>query len=815
MTSTDNQRTKIGRRDFLAMAGATAAVGVAWHYGGPLSFAQIGIEQIPGEGRLDMPMLEADSTPALDLRRILGDGLRTAAPSLAFDGSGTLWAVAIEAEGRHERLVLRSFDGTRWGHETVLLEERLLHPAICTDGDGIAVACARRNGWQSWSVHLFRIRRNGSSLHVDRSEFTVEGGGIAWRPAIATGGGVLWIGWEEKQADAENFRLRLVSLQGENGPNQVVHDVPNPSGGDQFRPAIAASPEGRAWVVWDEADGLGGATVYIAGVGVASPPIVQRVTHHRAFNIAPAVAVDDRDRVWIAWQSNRRGDDKWDIPRWYYLRCLDPSTNRWFEPLEDPPGKDLDKTGTDQSFEFPRLAIAPDGKVIVTGRPSHNFCIQMLGGFGWSGLYRLPEDSWGGRGQFLQTAFDGEGNLWVIRRDIRANVMHKITDLPVSEGDIPLREVNMDLRAAAAIPLVNIQHAAARWEPLEDLEGIDEPLHHFYGDIHGHTWMSDGMGDVDEYYRIRKEYYEDDFASLTDHDTFVGKSILPGEFDLMNELTDHYNQPGRFATLFGQEYTTARHPAGLGHKCIYHTEPINLLDHTEPEQDTGEKLAARCRELGAIMIPHHVAWTGTDWENHHPDVQPLVEITSNHGVMEYQGNRPLPHRGGMRGFFVQDALAKGLRFGLIGGSDNHGLIWHHKMAFRRDSYRTGLAVVLAPDLSRESIYTAMRKRRTYATTGIKPRLDFRVNNHLMGEEFSIRGSEGVVIQAEVIAQQRLVWLQVVKDNKTWYEYGGEGYISRFTIRDTDPGHGTHWYYLRVIFENDDMAWSSPIWVNAV
>lgn len=813
MSANRNSNRGISRRDFLALTGVTAAAGAAWHFGGSLAFGQIGIPQIPGEGRLDMPLLESDGSPGLAERRVLGSGLRTAAPTIAFDASGTLWAVAVEAEGRLERLALRSFDGRAWSAATILAEGRMLHPAIAAHGGGIAVACSLRNGWKSWKIRLFLIGPDGTD-HTTQ-DYVPEGDGIAWRPALSSGAGLLWLAWEEKGGDAPNFRVRLVSIQeGESGDG-TSHELPDTPGQDQLRPALATTPEGRVWVAWDQADRPGGSTIHLAAVGVGSPAFVQQVTHHHAFNIAPAVAVDGRGRVWVAWHSNRKDNDKWDIPRWYYIRFFDPESQRWFEPVGDPPGKDLEKTGTDQSFEFPRLAATPDGKIIITGRPSHNFCVQMLGGFGWSDLYRLPVDGWGGRGQHLNVAIDGEGDLWVIRRDIRANVLHRITNLPESIGDIPHREVDMEAAAARAVPLVNIHRAAQPWEPLTELEGIDEPLHHHYGDIHGHTWMSDGMGDVDEYYRLRCEYYEDDFASLTDHDTFVGKSILPGEFDLMNELTDHYNEPGRFATLFGQEYTTARYPAGLGHKCLYHVDPIDLLDHTEPEQDNGAKLAGRLRELGGIMIPHHVGWTGTDWENHDPDIQPLVEIVSNHGVMEYQGNTPLPHRGGMRGFFVQDALAMGLRFGLIGGSDNHGLIWHHKMAFRRDSFRTGLAVVLAPELTRESLFDAMRKRRTYATTGIKPRLDFRVNNHLMGEEFNVRAGEAIRINAEVIAQQRLVWLQVIKDNKTWYEFGGEGYISRFTIRDTDPGHGTHWYYLRVIFENNDMAWSSPIWVNVV
>ncbi len=808
--------TAMTRRDFLAATTVLAGAGIAWHYGGTLSFAQIGIDQIPHEGRLDMPMLEQDTEPRLAARGQIGDDIYNAQPRLAFDHAGRLWTCTILLREGRETLVLRSFENGQWGPETVLNEEgtAAAHPAICAHEEWLAMAWAERQGWNAWHIVLAAVidGRLQRSHHIPAG---TGNGGIAWRPALAFAGDDLWLAFEEKPAGEDAFRIRLQRIPPA-GPGQAVEvELPGNGQSDRSRPQLATGENGAAWLVWDEVIGQGGSAVYLADVNALAngqAGAVRRVTHHRAFNNAPAVAVANDGRVWIAWHSNRKDEDKWDIPRWYYLRCYDPVADRWYEPEEEPPGKDLEKTGTDQGFEFPRLAMAPDGKVLVTGRPSHNFCLQMLGSDGWSPLFRLPQDGWGGRGQFLSAAFDEAGDLWVIRRDLQVVVLHKIEDLPASNGDLPVREVSMQEREAAAVPLVNILRRAEAWEPLEDLEGIDEPLNFYYGDLHGHTWTSDGTGDVDEYFRIRKEYYEDHFAALTDHDTFVNQHIFPSEFDLMNEFAAHYDKPGEFATLFGQEYTTGRPPNGVGHKCLYHTEPIPLLDNRDPRYDTGAKLAEELREIGGIMIPHHVGWTGTDWENHDPGVQPLVEIVSNHGVMEYQGNRPIPHRGGMRGHFVQDGLAKGLKFGLIGGSDNHGLIWHHRMAFRRDAYRTGLAVVLAPELTKEALFDAMKRRRTYATSGNKPRLEFRVNNHLMGEE--INAPDGrVSIYAEVIAQERLQWLQVIKDNQLWYEYGGEGYISRFTVVEEDIEPGTHWYYLRVIFDDGtDMAWSSPVWV---
>jgi hypothetical protein len=427
-------------------------------------------------------------------------------------------------------------------------------------------------------------------------------------------------------------------------------------------------------------------------------------------------------------------------------------------------------------------------------------------------MYRLPSTGdWGGRGQFLDAAFDKAGDMWVVRRDWGANVLQKISGLSQEHAKPELKE---STEAKDAAPkLVNIHTAPRRWEPLKELEGIDTPLNIYYGDIHGHTRMSDGVGDVDEYFYTRRDYYEDDFAALTDHDNFVRLPIFPSGWEYQKALMKHFNNPGRFVTVFSQESTTARYPRAYGHKNIYGlNEDMKLLDHTMPEYNTSQKMNKAVKEMNALIFPHHTGWIGTDWENADEEIQTLAEICSNHGVFEFPGNKPITHRGNVKGCFIQDGLARGLKFGLIGGSDSHGLIWHHHAGWKRDCNRTGLAAVLAPELTPEAILDAMRKRRTFATTGIKVRVDFRVNNHLMGSEFESADGK-LEISADLAGREDIKWATVVKDNEDLYIYGGDGYTTRFTIDDEIPADGKwHYYYLRVEYEGPEMAWSSPIWV---
>jgi len=780
------------RRQFLKTSALTA--GAVWTFGG-----NIALSQIPWEDEKESTLIEDDDLLSIEDRQTLGRTSRVDTPRMAMDGDRVLllWFLA---DFQSESMFFSTYENGEFSEQITIVEnEGILHPSIAHSQNlGTIVVWTQRNG-DSWNImHAFPEGDN-TPQPIANSNM------IKWHPKVAVNDDSALVVWEEKSGD--HYRVVGRKFNGSWSDEFVIAEDQNQ---DCRRPDVIMNESGEAFVSWDQSNGRGGSTIFLRPLSSSNAlgDVVQ-ITDHPAFNHASALSYHEGG-VLVAWHTNRKGKSEWDIPRWIQVRLY--RDGELYDPKSEMQDKNLAKEGTDQSFEFAQLIPMPYGGVVVTGRPSHNFCFQALGDKGWSPLYRVPVDSWGGRGQFMTGAFDSAGDLWVVRRDFGENVLNKITGLSEYDGKPEFDRVTTPLRPHSDLELTNIDKAPDRWPALEDLEGIDEPLLAFYGDIHGHTWNSDGVGDVDEYYRTRKEYYEDDFGSLTDHDLFVRNVILPSEFEYQKELTDHYNDD-TFVTFFGQEYTTARLPIGVGHKCIYDIKKdIPLYDHSNPEFDSTPKINAVLKERDAIWIPHHTGWLGTDWDECDDEVQPLVEIVSCHGRFEFEGNLPIQHRGGMRGSFVQDALAKGHKIGIIGGSDSHGLIWHHRMSRKRDCNRTGLAVVLAPELTREALFDAMKKRRVYGTTGTKPMLDFRVNNHLMGEEITVDEPK-VKISAEVMSREDIVYLTVVKDNKDWYHYGGGDFVARFSMDDEELTPGTHWYYLRVLFDNEEMAWSSPIWVN--
>ena len=745
----------------------------------------------PWEETQDSVVAGSDGKFALSPIHRIGEGMKNEYPAVAVTSDDRIWVVYVSEKAFAEGIFLREFhpDGalgdeipisTKMGYE--------YQPQVLAAGNNLHIVWAAKRDGKS------RIFLRSVVNAVPGPEMPVSlDAAINWNPCLAADPKQnVWIVWESKEKN--HFQIMACrSLEGNpDKPISVTKDE-----ADNRRPSLCTAPDGTVWVAWDRYEGPGNFNVYLKPLNKPEAAEI-RVTNHPASDLAPSIAADKEGRIWIGWHSNRKGSDDWDIPRWFYLKAY--HNGEFYEPVSQPLDKNLEKDGTDQSFEFVQLACGEDGRIIVMGRPSHNFCLQWYKGEEWSRLYRFPKDGWGGRGKYIKAAFDQKRNLWATRRDLDMNVIQGISGMNGSYIAPVLKKI-ADPLEVPALSSVERNPKFAEWNG----------YHFYFGDIHAQTWMSDGMGDLDEFYLQHRDLFQDDFAALTDHDTFVGNGILPSEWEEQKEITTHYHEPGRFITFYGQEWTTARWPKAFGHKNIYHIDPqMPLLDHTDEGSDTTQKIFAQSKQLGAICIPHHIGWTGIDWENHDPEIQPLVEIVSSHGAYEYMGNQPIYHRGGVPGCFVQDGLAKGLKFGLIGGSDTHGLIWQHRVGWKRNCLRTGLTCILAKELTREALFDAMKKRRVYAVSGVKMRIQFELNGAIMGEEVTV--TEKPQIKVDVTSPSDIKWIQIVRNNETIYTYGGEGYQSRFTFKDEKAEPGKSYYYVRVITEDGNMGWSSPIWV---
>ena len=99
-----------------------------------------------------------------------------------------------------------------------------------------------------------------------------------------------------------------------------------------------------------------------------------------------------------------------------------------------------------------------------------------------------------------------------------------------------------------------------------------------WGDLHGHSNLSDGTGTPADYYRYAREVAGLDFAALTDHDHW-GMLFLDQNEAIWQQVLDvnrQQHEPGRFVTLLGFEWTSWIH----GHR---HVRPVHRVETTHED----------------------------------------------------------------------------------------------------------------------------------------------------------------------------------------------------------------------------------------
>jgi hypothetical protein len=382
--------------------------------------------------------------------------------------------------------------------------------------------------------------------------------------------------------------------------------------------------------------------------------------------------------------------------------------------------------------------------------------------------------------------------------------------------EIPLPRLTPGIyRAIAYRP--GTRDEVARSNPLEIIaqdEGRDRV---YWGEIHGHTEMSDGSGDYAGLYRhVREEGYLD-FASATDH----AECVTDNQWQWMQDVTNGWNQPGRFVTLVGYE----TEGVDQGDRCVY-TSRSRMKMFQGTYAPTGALDVVWGHFHGDEQVvggPHATMVHETKWEKHDPTVERFAEIYSMWGASDLRDSpfvAPWIEEG--RGLTVNDILKMGAKLGFTGGGDCHegcggfaaedpegqGTTAHTFAAIL--VYRCGMTAVILPRLDRVSLIQAIRNRQTYATTGARILIDFSVSDMPMG---TVGTAEEVVCRATIHAVDPLSLVEIVRDGEVAWSQALDDLDADIEWRDPTPLTGEHYYYLHVVQEDGHASWSSPIWVD--
>jgi len=375
--------------------------------------------------------------------------------------------------------------------------------------------------------------------------------------------------------------------------------------------------------------------------------------------------------------------------------------------------------------------------------------------------------------------------------------------LPAAAGGIARTEVRLPSYGIVRVRAEGPDGLAAESNPCVVAPDVPRLL---FGDLHGHSNLSDGTGTPEDYYRYARDVAGLDVAALTDHDHW-GIPFLdetPAHWSRIEAAAQRFHEPGRFVTLLGYEWTSWIY----GHRHVLHfADTAELRSSVDERFDTPPELWAALAGAEALTFAHHSAGApvATDWRiPPDPVLEPVTEIVSVHGSSE-SFDSPAPLRGMLEGNTLRDALARGYRLGLIGSGDSHD--GHPGLAHLAAPGSGGLAAILAETPTREAVLEALRARRVYATNGPRIVLDVTLDGRPMGASLPAGADKALVVR--VASPEPLEAVELVTAAGVVAATPGDGQRSLgFESRAPEVPPGS-WLYVRVRQRDGGAAWSSP------
>lgn len=261
-----------------------------------------------------------------------------------------------------------------------------------------------------------------------------------------------------------------------------------------------------------------------------------------------------------------------------------------------------------------------------------------------------------------------------------------------------------------------------------------EPEYRLYwGDMHAQTSYTVGTGSLDDYYSFARHKAALDFTGWQGNDFEVDDI----KWDSVREKTKEYNEENKFLVFLGYEWSGIT-PLGGDYNVFFkgdneHFYPSSnwtAMNNVDPERNASpvSELWDIFKGRDDVMLIPHIGGRYGNLDFFNPEFSSVIEIHSHHGTFEW---------------FAMEAMKRRMKVGFIATSDDHtcrpGLSYplsgNGKSASSAFDVASGFTGVFAADLTKESVWEAIRARRCYASSFDRVYMDVSVNGHRMGEEF--------------------------------------------------------------------------------
>jgi hypothetical protein len=287
--------------------------------------------------------------------------------------------------------------------------------------------------------------------------------------------------------------------------------------------------------------------------------------------------------------------------------------------------------------------------------------------------------------------------------------------ITVAKDDGP-RVIENLVAAEAGDPDLNVMvdgRCVAQANPLRVVTAA--PLRRYWADLHGQSGETIGMGTAEDYFRYARDKAFVDMAGHQGNDF----QITDAFWQKLNALTSAFDKPGQFVCLPGYEWSGN---TGMGgdRNVFFRREgrPIRRSSHILVEGETSteaiytaDKLFEFLRDEDCRVIAHVGGRYADVKYAHDGRIERTVEVHSTWGTFEW---------------LLHDAFEMGFRVGVVCHSDDHkgrpGATTPGASTFGAIG---GLSCYFMPELTRDALFEALRRRCHYGTTGTRLFLDLR------------------------------------------------------------------------------------------
>ncbi|UCD30388.1 MAG: DUF3604 domain-containing protein [Planctomycetota bacterium] len=738
-------------------------------------------------------------------------------PSIDFDRKGNLWLAAAEARLPERRIcVYKGVSKPR--RVCTLVVEGLTGvsaPAVAGVDSGCLVAFGAEVD-DKWRMAYAFV--SDADPQKTSCKFIDCGGSANISPAIAVVGRRACMVWESNAGGNRSIYACWVDRNSCSQPQRI-----SSSDSNSYNPDIVALANGDLFAAWDSVRNQS-ADIYGAWFKSGRWQDEIRITSGKRIERHPALAAKGNE-LWLAWQAQSYKELRIDNVSEQRIAVARLDGNELLAPL----GLYENVSKKKERLIRPRIAFDGKGRLWLTVRRTTDrvgwqpvaYCYA---GNQWSEFQSLCEQigRWypvklaGGGGTLgagiQYDDLDRPGGHHGIADDFKSGVMAvPVANDRMTPGKLktePLKMPDTDFSLKEQIELCGADFPRQKWNR------NGKKLKLFWGTLHNHTDISICGRTTNppghDLLANARDIELQDFCALTDH----GFNFDNPMWIYNGEQTRNNHDPGRFITFLGLEWTSKDNPPAVpgepnryGHRNFIYLNTYYDQFHDAMDGDiTPFDVWRQIRKTEFVSIPHQLAdWRHkgkgnppTDWNYVDEKLQPVAEIHQARASYEYLGcPRQSKSATPFKGYFLQDAWAKGIIIGVIASPDHGGGL--------------GKAGVWAEELTRESIFRAIQARHTFGTSAPKMALWFGAGDAMMGDKVR-RLSGSVTFLVKALAMQDIKEVVIFRNNKIVYRV--EPGVNEFKARWTDespPDEKKLWYYARIHTVDDHLAWSSPIW----